>query len=79
MKPIPQRHCPACDILWREYAHTTAEHIKLLTESQVTLMERDTVHSEMLEAAIADAGRRREVARMEIREHEATAHTNTPN
>jgi len=37
-------------------------------------MERDTVHSEMLEAAIADAGRRREVARMEIREHEATAH-----
>jgi hypothetical protein len=74
VKPIPQGSCPACDALWREYAHATAEHIKLLTEIQIVVIERDTARDEMIEAVIAAAGRRRELARAEIREHEALAH-----
>jgi hypothetical protein len=71
--------CRTCDILWREYAQATAEHIKLLSESQIVVIERDTAGDNVLEAAIADAGHRRQVARMEIREHEAKAHTEKPN
>jgi hypothetical protein len=74
VRPMPQGSCPICDTLWREYAHATAEHIKLLTESQVALMERDTRGNETLEAAIADAGQKRESARTAIRDHEVAAH-----
>jgi hypothetical protein len=74
VKPIPQGSCPICDTLWREYAHATAEHVKLLMESQIAVIERDTARDETLEAAIADAGQKRESARTAIREHEAAAH-----
>jgi hypothetical protein len=74
VKPIPQGSCPICDTLWREYSHATAEHVKLLMESQIAVIERDTARDETLEAAIADAGQKRESARTAIREHEAAAH-----
>ena len=54
--------------------HATAEHVKLLMESQIAVIERDTARDETLEAAIADAGQKRESARTAIREHEAAAH-----
>jgi len=43
-------------------------------ESQIAVIERDTASDETLEAAIADAGQKRESARTAIREHEAAAH-----
>ena len=61
-------------MLWREYAHATAEHVKLLMESQIAVIDRDTARDETLEATIADAGQKRESARTAIREHEAAAH-----
>jgi hypothetical protein len=74
VKAVPQGSCPICDTLWREYAHATAEHVKLLMESQIAVIERDTARDETLEAAIADAGQKRESARRAIREHETAAH-----
>jgi hypothetical protein len=43
-------------------------------ESQIALIERDTARDETLEAAIADAGQKRESARTAIRKHETAAH-----
>jgi len=74
VKPIPQGSCPTCDALWRKYAHATAEHVKLLAESQVVVITRDKARDEKLAVEIADAGQRRESARTAIREHEAAAH-----
>jgi hypothetical protein len=74
VKPIPQGSCPTCDVLWREYAHATAEHVKLLAESQVVVITRDKARDERLAVEIADAGQRRESARTAIRKHEVAAH-----
>jgi hypothetical protein len=74
VKHIPQGSCPTCDVLWRKYAHATAEHIKLLAESQVVVIKRDTASDEKLTVEIAEAGQRRESARSEIRKHEVAAH-----
>jgi hypothetical protein len=74
VKSIPQGSCPICDTLWRKYARTTAEHVKLPMESQIAVIERDTVRDETLEAAIADSGQKRDSARTAIREHETAAH-----
>ena len=74
MKLIPQGSCATCDDLWRKYAHATAEHIKLLMESQIAVVTRDKASDERLAVEIAEAGQRREWARTVIREHEAAAH-----
>jgi hypothetical protein len=74
MKAVHQGSCPICDQLWRKYAHATAEHVKLLAESQVVVITRDKARDERLAVEIADAGRMRELARTAIREHEDAAH-----
>ena len=64
-------------MLWREYAYATAEHIKLLTESQVAAITRDKASDEKLSVAIDRAGGRRESTRTAIQEHEAAEHEDT--
>jgi hypothetical protein len=77
LTPISHGICPTCDALWRKYGIATAEHIKLLMESQKSALARDTANDETLMVAIAKAGQRRESARAEIQEHELVAHEAT--
>ena len=74
MKPILHGACPTCDMLWREFAHATAEHVKLIMESQRVVTVRDKAHDETLAVAIGMAGQRRESVRIAIRVHESGAH-----
>ena len=75
--PIPQGICQTCDALWRKYGVATAEHIKLLMDSQTAALMREGANNETLSVTIANAGHRREAARTEIQEHESVAHENT--
>ena len=73
VKP-PQGTCPTCDTLWREFAHTTAEHVKVIMESRIARSAREKASDEKRAVTIANSGLMRELARMDIREHEALAH-----
>jgi hypothetical protein len=74
MKPMPQGSCPTCDKLWREYAHAAAEHVKVLMENRRAVKRRDKSSDDKFAVAIANARQKRELARVEIRQHEANAH-----
>jgi len=39
--PIPQRSCPTCDTLWREFAHATAKHVRVIMESRIAYSARE--------------------------------------
>jgi hypothetical protein len=52
VKPIPCGICPTCDKLWRDYAHATAELLKLVMEAHVAGFCRDEGNSEALASGI---------------------------
>ena len=74
MKPMPQGACAECDALWREFAHATAEHVKLLMDSQTANVRRETVRSAHIEELIPAAAVRRAEVRNKIHAHEIAAH-----
>ena len=74
MKLIPQRTCPTCDTLWRELAHTTAEHVKVIMENRIASSARHKASDEKRVVTIANTGLMRESVRTAIRKHEALAH-----
>ena len=74
MTPKPQGTCPTCDTLWREFAHTTAEHVRVIMESRIARSAREKASDEKRAVTIANSGLMRELARIDIREHEALAH-----
>ncbi len=74
MKPISQGICCECDKIWREYAHATAEHIKLQMERHMSVARQDAKREKELEPLVAKAEERRIQARAVIRDHEIATH-----
>ena len=74
MKPMPLGACSDCDALWRNFAHATAEHVKLLMDSQMAAVKQDAAHTARAEELISAAEARRAAAREAVYAHESTAH-----
>jgi hypothetical protein len=74
MKLMPLGACPICDALWREFAYATAQHVRLLMESQDAAMKHDTVLAATTETLITEAEARRAAARNAVHGHEAIVH-----
>jgi hypothetical protein len=75
MKPMPLGAWPTCDALWRDFAHATAEHVKLLQYSQISGVKHDLNLAARTEDLITAAEARRSDARRSVRSHEAAAHS----
>jgi len=74
LEPHSIRNCCECETMWREYAHATAEHMKLLIERHMALAKHDSARETALENQIADGEARRVESRERIGEHEAAKH-----
>ena len=74
LKPVPLGSCIECDALWRKFAHATAEHVKLLMESQLATVNKDVALSAKAEESIPAAEARRAAAREAVHAHERSAH-----
>ena len=64
--------CAECNRLWREYASATTEHMKLESQLKLSAQRIDAGLFEQLDDATEAALRNREVARQNMRGHEAT-------
>jgi len=61
-------------MMWREYAHATAEHIKLLIERQMAMARRNDDAEAEFGIKVFEAEQRRLAARSVINEHERRMH-----
>ena len=72
----PQSHgiCGECDSMWRDYAHWTAEHLKLLLERDMATARGDWALEDHLNSQIPVAEHTRGECRDRIGRHEAEEH-----
>jgi hypothetical protein len=75
MSPSPHGICADCDSMWREYAHATAEHLKLLLERDMATARQDWEIEADIDSRMPDAERRRNDCRELIRKHESNGHS----
>jgi hypothetical protein len=66
--------CQTCKDLWRELARATAQHVKLLADSQAAVLAKDAPRQAEIEVLVVPAELRRSSARKALREHETTQH-----
>ena len=74
MIAVSKNTCQTCEELWRELARATAHHVKLLTDSQAAVLDKDAARQAEIEALVVSVDVRRSIARKAIRDHEATEH-----
>lgn len=69
--------CTECERLWRDYAHATTEHIRILGKQRIIHLQGDKEGARTMDPDLAAADAARTAARDTIRQHEALAHDET--
>jgi len=70
--------CKECERLWEEYAEATKAHLKIIGEHQVAKIEQNSIVIDALDPLYREFEKRRALARMALKDHEAKAHEGRP-